>query len=55
METPPAALAWEARKALIQARDAMDHRPDLVWMVEHPEELVAVIKLQTEREEPPGD
>ena len=40
----------EARDALIRARDAKGTRPDLGWMVEHIDKLVAVAKLQAERE-----
>ncbi|MBU8871406.1 MAG: hypothetical protein KOO60_11130 [Gemmatimonadales bacterium] len=40
----------EAREALTRARDTNTNRPDLAWMVEHLDELVAIAKLQAERE-----
>ena len=41
----------EARDALTRARDAMADRADLAWMVEHLDDLVAVSRLQAERED----
>ncbi len=41
----------EACEALTQACVASENRPDLVWMVEHLDDLVANAKRQAEREE----
>jgi hypothetical protein len=43
--------AEEAREALIHARDGETVRPDLAWMVEHLDELIAVARIQAERED----
>lgn len=43
--------ADEARDALTRARGARGCRPDLGWMLEHLDELVAVARLQAERED----
>jgi hypothetical protein len=43
--------AEEAREALTRAHDAQSNRPDLGWMVEHLDELLAVIEVQIELEE----
>lgn len=45
------ANAREARAALTHACDLSGNRADLVWMVEHLDDLVANAKLQAEREE----
>ena len=45
------ANAREAREALTRARDLSGNRADLVWMVEHLDDLVANAKLQAERED----
>ncbi|MEN8008676.1 MAG: hypothetical protein ABFS42_16830, partial [Candidatus Krumholzibacteriota bacterium] len=43
--------ADEAREALTRAHDAKKNRPDLAWMVEHIDELVAIARLQAEKED----
>ena len=43
--------ADEAREALTHSRDAGGNRPDLGWMMEHVDDLVAVAGLQVEWEE----
>ncbi|MDY7108234.1 MAG: hypothetical protein SYC29_06315 [Planctomycetota bacterium] len=45
------ANAQEAREALSRARDLHDNRADLVWMVEHLDDLLTNAKLQAERED----
>lgn len=40
----------DARDDLVRARDASDNRPDLVWMVDHVDELAANTRLQVEWE-----
>lgn len=43
--------ADQAREALTRAGEAQDNRPDLAWMVEHLDELVAVAEVQAELED----